>query len=442
MKKIVFAGDSWNKLVADLLMSEIESCAVIQANVVANGDKMLASKVHVPTGGDYVERSTLSAKLKPAFIAPIVKLAVKNKQALIFVHTHPESESPPEFSLTDDKGEKILNVFLKGRGINVPNAAIVLSKGGCQARILATDSPIQIQQQNKDFQLIDCFSNQNGKMINEEFDRQIRAFGEDGQHVIQSLRVGIVGLGGTGSLVAEQLAYLGVKDFLLIDPDIVEQTNLNRLAGSTLKDIGKSKVDIAKRNIEKTGKKLVEAVKGSVLETTTAKLLVSTDIFFCCTDSHGSRAVLNQLAYQYLVPCIDMGVVINHHKGRIANITGRIQLLAPGEGCLTCTELLNSDAVRHDLMTDFERQSDPYFLGDGVVQPSVMSLNATISGLAVSMFLGVVTNIPMNSRYQIYDAIKGVIRTVKAKQNSSCIVCSRNGALGRGDEWPLPARKS
>ncbi len=81
------------------------------------------------------------------------------------------------------------------------------------------------------------------------YDRQIRAFGEEGQAALARLRLGVVGLGGTGSVVVQQLAHLGVSDFLLVDPDAVETTNLNRTVGSTPKSVGESKVSVAARMI-------------------------------------------------------------------------------------------------------------------------------------------------------------------------------------------------
>ena len=77
------------------------------------------------------------------------------------------------------------------------------------------------------------------------FDRQVRAFGADGQLKLQRLRVAIVGLGGTGSLIAQQLVHLGVRDFILVDPDVIESTNLNRVANAFQDDIGQPKVKIA-----------------------------------------------------------------------------------------------------------------------------------------------------------------------------------------------------
>ena len=52
------------------------------------------------------------------------------------------------------------------------------------------------------------------------------------KNALQMLRVGVVGLGGTGSAVAQQLAHLGVTKYTLIDRDDIDVTNLNRLIGA------------------------------------------------------------------------------------------------------------------------------------------------------------------------------------------------------------------
>jgi len=135
------------------------------------------------------------------------------------------------------------------------------------------------------------------------YDRQIRAFGAAGQNVLKSLRVGIVGLGGTGSIVLQELAHLGVTDFLLFDPDVVEESNLNRLIGATPSDVGLPKVEVAKKWAQHISPNIrVDARQESVLKFRTLRTLADTDFVFCCTDSHGSRAVLNQFAYQYFGP--------------------------------------------------------------------------------------------------------------------------------------------
>ena len=78
-----------------------------------------------------------------------------------------------------------------------------------------------------------------------KFDRQVRALGSAGQKYLESLTVAIVGLGGTGSIAAEQLAHLGVRKFILVDPDRIEMTNLNRVVGARVSDVGRFKTDVA-----------------------------------------------------------------------------------------------------------------------------------------------------------------------------------------------------
>jgi hypothetical protein len=234
-----------------------------------------------------------------------------------------------------------------------------------------------------------------------------------------------------------------VGHLLLIDPDVVEESNLNRLVGASRENVGQPKAAVAAHYVESIRPDVhTEPVIGSVLQAVTARRLADVDFFFCCTDSYGSRAVLSQLAYQYLVPCIDTGVSITVQQARISHITGRVQMLAPGLSCLTCAGLLDADAVRRDLMTDYERQSDPYFMGAHEPQPAVISLNGTVVSLAVTMFLAAVTSIPAEARYQLYNGITGTVRAVKHTPDATCIVCSAAGALARGDEWPLPARQS
>jgi molybdopterin/thiamine biosynthesis adenylyltransferase len=164
-----------------------------------------------------------------------------------------------------------------------------------------------------------------------------------------------------------------------------------------------------------------------------AETLGDTDLVFCCTDSHGSRAVLNQLAYQFLVPVIDMGVVIVTSGGQVSHIAGRIQMLSPGLSCLQCANLLNPEAVRVDLMTDFERKADPYIIGMQEPAPAVM---------AVTMFLSAVAGVPSMARHLNYNGMTGACRSAAVDKHPTCVVCSPKGALARGSGWDLPARQS
>jgi hypothetical protein len=125
----------------------------------------------------------------------------------------------------------------------------------------------------------------------------------------------------------------------------------------------------------------------------------------------------------------------------ISHIYGRVQLLAPGLACFTCDGLLDANEVRRDMMTEFERQSDPYIQGVREPAPAVMSLNSTVSSLAVTMMLSMTTGIPLKARHILYNAMVPTLRSARAEQKSDCYICSYSGAYARGDAWPLFARE-
>jgi len=168
--------------------------------------------------------------------------------------------------------------------------------------------------------------------------------------------------------------------------------------------------------------------------------LLNVDFIMCCTDTQGSRAVINQIAYQYLIPAIDIGVRIDALAGEVKSVSGRVQMLAPGLACLVCQSLLDPEVVRHDLLSEEERQRDPYIVGAQEPQPSVISLNGTVSSLAVTMFLAATLGVPLEARHQIYIADRGVVRAVASSPLPDCVVCSLRGSLARGDLWNLPWR--
>jgi molybdopterin/thiamine biosynthesis adenylyltransferase len=389
-----------------------------------------------PLPTDYLARTASKAELRPEFVAAIAQRARRSGESVILTHSHPRSFN--EFSAIDDQGESVLAPFLASRIPNAIHGAMLVTPERTLARELGAKRYFDVAAVGNELDLEWSKSDTPSFF---QYDRQIRAFGRDGQHLLQKLTVGIVGLGGTGSIVLQILAHLGVGHFLLIDPDIVEESNLNRLAGATPADIGSPKVIIAARTARQIQPGVsIATTQDTINRSSIALSLTNTDFVFGCTDSHGSRAILNQLAYQYLIPTIDMGVVIASHKGRITHIAGRTQMLAPGLACLICGNLLDSEQVRRDLLSEHERRADPYILGDAEPAPAVMSLNSTVASLATTMFLNATTKIPGTARFLNYDAIAGTVRPVASISHPSCIVCSSYGALGRAGEWPLPAR--
>lgn len=443
MNELVLTADDLETLRSDLLASPDEQCAILFASQAhrSNGTtRLLVRDIVLPTASDYSAQGIEHAELKPEFVARVAKRAKQEKLLLVFVHTHP-GDGRPSFSRVDDQGEAILSSFLSHRIPDTRHASLVMSNGGLCARFLSTNEYLRVISVGQ-HRVVEYDPEAQRDIDMNVFDRQIRAFGTEGQQILQGLRIAIVGLGGTGSILANQLVHLGVRDFILIDPDRVEETNLNRVVAATPADVGSLKVEISKRYITTFSSGAhVECVPGNVVYASIARKLIDADIIFGCTDSHGSRSVIQQISYQYLIPFLDVGSTITTNQGCVTGIFGRVQLLGPGEPCLWCSNLLSSEEVRRDMMNELERKTDPYIQGANEPAPSVISLNGTVVSLAVTMMLGLTTSAPIDSRHIIYNAVASTLRPVRALSNENCFICSPSGVLARGDSQPLFARQ-
>jgi molybdopterin/thiamine biosynthesis adenylyltransferase len=132
------------------------------------------------------------------------------------------------------------------------------------------------------------------------FDRSVRAFGGAVQQALGELRVGIVGCGGTGSVVAEQLVRLGVRWFTLFDPDHLSLSNVTRVYGSTPTDVGKLKVDILAAHLMRIASDTRCHAVSSITTQTSAQRLCACDVVFGCTDDNAGRLVLSRLSMRLL----------------------------------------------------------------------------------------------------------------------------------------------
>jgi molybdopterin-synthase adenylyltransferase len=391
----------------------------------------------------YSTQQAAHLSIKPEFIAGPLKRARTEGWSVVIVHSHPESTAPV-FSVSDDHGETLLMPSLFARAPDRPHGSLVVGKQGFKARIWfpSEAEPRFVDRLTEVGGNIWNHGESSQETVGPEYDRSVRALGHDGQVVLSKMTVGIIGLGGTGSIVAEQLAHLGVGRFILLDQDVMEVTNLNRVVGSTFDCVGTPKVEVASRHISRIRPNtLVQTHFGSVLEKRYAKSLLSADFVFCCTDSHGSRALFNQIAYQYLIPGIDLGIRIDVADKKVTAVSGRVQMLAPRLACLVCQNLLDPHEVRRDFSSERERQHDPYIAGFREPQPAVISLNGTVSSQAVTMMLGAMTGFPIHTRHQVLLSDQGIVRSVESVRDPECIVCSDKGTFARGDLQPLPWRE-
>ncbi|MYM00195.1 hypothetical protein GR702_20800 [Novosphingobium sp. FGD1] len=440
MSGLRFASPGYRQLAEQLLDADgLESCAIGYARYESSCGSWLVADVQVLLEDAYESRGPVSATLKTAVLVEVANRSRVSGMAAVFIHTHPRDESCPCFSKIDDRGEAEIAQFMERRGAQLPHLAMVIGPHGTRARHLGSGEPVDIWEVGETLSLRSPLAPD----VNEQsMDRQIRAFGDTGQQLLRRLHYGVVGVGGTGSLICQQLAHLGVDTVTLIDPDLVETTNLNRVVGTIPSDVGAPKVEVAARMMRAIRPSMtIVALCADVVDVGNMASLTACDFILLCTDSHASRALVNQVAYQFFIPVIDMGVSITTAQGDVTHITGRVQMLSPGLACLTCTRALDGDQIRQELMTPEQRMADRYVIGERVPQPAVISINSTVSSLAITMLLGAVTPVPAKPRFQRYDGIRGEVRTLASNPVHDCIACSRHGALGRGQNWDLPVRQ-
>jgi molybdopterin-synthase adenylyltransferase len=200
--------------------------------------------------------------------------------------------------------------------------------------------------------------------------------GAKSEQDLKRAKVGIIGLGGGGSHVVQQLAHVGVGNYVLVDPDIIDETNLNRLVGGTLEDVKRRtlKVDIAERVI----RAVVADANISAHPTQwqeVSKELQTCDVLIGCLDVVAAKDQLDKFCQRFLIPYIDIGMDV-HKLGAAFLISGQVVLITPGSPCLRCMGLVTEEALAQEARN--------YGAAGG--KPQVVWPNGLLASTAVGLF--------------------------------------------------------
>ena len=166
------------------------------------------------------------------------------------------------------------------------------------------------------------------------FDRQLimSEIGSTGQESLASTTATIVGVGGLGYPAASYMAAAGVGALQLIDPDLVDLTNLNRQLFYSFSDVGRSKVSIAARTLSiRFPDTHVTESSERLTSGNAAELLQQSRIVIDAVDNLDSRYVLNRWAVESGVPVV---------FGAVEHLRGAIYLFDPGVHDAPCYECL------------------------------------------------------------------------------------------------------
>lgn len=403
------------------------------------GFKLIAHAIVPIKSEHFLRREADGLSISSAALTRIAKLAKYEGLSVVFAHSHPEGFA--DFSDQDDHEEKRLLPFLQARVPDRVHGTLVLTENDIRGRLyvphrICSDSIIVVGQRLR------LWSPTQENPIAPFFDRQVRAFGHDIQRLFAKLHIGIVGLGGTGSPVAEQLCRLGVGRLSLFDGDRLDITNVNRVYGSTTADTKIFKVDIAKRHLENIGLgTVIEVFPRHITDVNTALALRDCDIVFGCTDKEIPRAILIQLSVRYSIPVLDLGVLISSEGGRISGVHGRVTTLFAGEACLFCRGRISPEAIRIEGLSDADRERQ---IRDGYAPelqdpaPAVIAFTSATASAAVSELLHRLTGF-MGKDRQSSEVLLALdqsrVRTNRIEPREHCL-CSDQSIWGRGDSKP------
>ena len=222
--------------------------------------------------------------------------------------------------------------------------------------------------------------------------RTVSAWGEERQSDLVRRRVLVVGAGSVGLDVLVRLAASGLCQLTVMDFDLVELHNLDRLMGAARRDahLKRPKIHVARREATAAATShgpRIDVSDLSVCEPEGLELALDHDLVFSCVDRSWPRAVLNSMAYSDLIPVVDGGIAIDtFDSGDMRNATWRSHVVRPGRPCMSCNRQLDLGSVALEQQGLLDDPAYIHGMGQGrrPVNPNVapLSVNVVASLLA------------------------------------------------------------
>lgn len=365
-------------------------------SVSSDGKKsiVLASGYEPVSDENYIEDQNVGARINSTAIRKVMQRVLTTGEGAFHVHIH-DHDGKPGLSYTDRKEIRPMMQSVRNASPQSAHGLIVLSRDAAYAEALvpnnSTFSPVgKIIAVGFVMTLLagDFTSPDEG----ERFSRQT-FLGTSAESNIVNYRVGIVGLGGGGSHIAQQLAHVGFQNFNLFDMDIVESSNLNRLVGATQKDVKTEapKVEVAARLIHGVNPVAqIEKIKSRWQDA--PDFLRDCDIVFGCVDSYAERRDIEIATRRYLIPYLDIGLDVHQSGDEPPRMAGQVILSMPGELCMSCLGFLNK--------INLEREAEKY--GVAGPRPQVVWANGVLASSAVGIAIDLITDWTRSLRSPVY----------------------------------------
>ena len=180
--------------------------------------------------------------------------------------------------------------------------------------------------------------------------RTVDSWGVEAQARLARTHVCVVGAGSVGSIVLESLARTGFEEITIIDPDLVEETNLDRLIYADRHCLGVRKAEVAADHfcrVATARRPVARPVPLSIRTERAYRLTADADVIVCCVDNAEAREVLNHVAYANCLPLIDGGVLVESRE-RLLSAKWCVHLVGPDMRCMRCRGRYTSSDARDE----------------------------------------------------------------------------------------------
>ncbi|MCP3797970.1 ThiF family adenylyltransferase [Allokutzneria sp. A3M-2-11 16] len=471
--EIVLPSDMWQELHSHLIRkSDRVGCEqdeqlafiLVAHNLTVDGIRLVGRELLLAELDDFDYQSTSSLRPNSLFVTRALTRCRQEGWSLVEVHSHPfDSSSSTTFSgidwVNDEAKMPSLAKMFPG---DFHHATMVVGQIALDAHFYDRHSagilPVTAVRivgssadSNEIVQVLTPTSatSQTKTRISGTHERQVPLIGKATQQALAKARVVIVGLGGLGSFVSLELAHIGVGNLVLIDDDVIEESNLNRLLGANGSNVGQSKVSFYRNVIQRIAPSAtVTAMQASIFDRKALEQAKSADLILGCVDNHGARLVLNHLSVRYVIPLIDAGTGARiGEDDTLDRIGGQVQVVAPGMGCLECRGFIDPQRAAFDLASpEMQAYERSHGYGTEEPAPSVIFLNGVVASMQVAEVVRIMSPTlrgKSSSRAIVaYDALKQRALPVVSQSSPICVTCGRDGVTGVADLAPIQLHSS
>lgn len=340
----------------------------------------------------YVEDYSVGGRIGGEAIRAAMNRAYNTGAGQLWVHTHGRNGMPGVSPTDRESGPKVVQSCANAEPKALHGWGVISEHGICGQvrspdgafhpllRLAVIGWPMVIPAQREITYRSFCARAKDDAPAEERYDRQ-SFLGAGAQDIIEHARVGIVGLGGGGSHLVQQLAHLGFQDVVFCDPQHIADTNLNRLVGGTVQDVRENafKTHIAARLYR--GLQPTATIDDHPLGWE-AKIsaLRRCDVIFGAIDGFAARRDLEAFCRNHLIPLVDIGMKVLRPENEAPEIRGQVILSMPGETCMHCLQFLTAANLAEDVQV---YDKDP--------QPQVVWPNGILASSAIGYAVGLLT---------------------------------------------------